>query len=262
MFGKFIEQTFWNLYALCYDSITKLVPYQNMQMEILTLLQPKSHYNILDAGCGTGNFIKLLSHKVSCQSITAIDSSSIMLGFAKRKNRNSNIIWEILDLNKPLPYNNETFDHIICTNVLFALENPYKALLEFKRVLKPGGKIIISTPKNHFDTDKILRAHTKTLQNIKDWSAFIPLILPLMIATLLNKIIRWKSKKQIYHFFTIDQLHALLDSTGFHPLTIISTYADQNWLLMTTKPVEGIQSNAELFNPSNKYNSTLCSKIS
>lgn len=212
-------------------------------MEILTLLQPKSDYNILDAGCGTGNFIKLLSHKGSCQSITAIDSSSIMLGFAKKKNRSPNISWDTLDLNQPLPYNNRTFDRIICTNVLFALENPYKVLLEFKRVLKPGGKIIISTPKNHFDTNKILRAHTKTLQNLRARCAFIPLIIPLIIATLLNKVIRWKSKKQIYHFFTINQLHDLLCSTGFHPLTIISTYADQNWLLMTTKPVEGIQSN-------------------
>ena len=241
MFAGLTERLFWNVYALCYDCITQLAPYKQMQEEILKLAAIEPNNNVLDAGCGTGNFIKLLSHKGCCQSITAIDSSSIMLGFAKRKKHNSNITWEILDLNKPLPYNNATVDRIICTNVLFALENPYKVLLEFKRILKPGGRVVISTPKYYFNTNKILHAHIKTLRGIKNWCTFIPLLVPLMIATLLNKIARWKSKKQIYHFFTINQLHALFDSTGFHPLMTISTYADQNWLLMTSKPVEGSQ---------------------
>jgi ubiquinone/menaquinone biosynthesis C-methylase UbiE len=45
-----------------------------------------------------------------------------------------------------LPYENAKFDRIIVTCVLMHLQNPEKALLEWKRVCKPGGRITLYVP--------------------------------------------------------------------------------------------------------------------
>src|SRR5579885_257954 len=38
-----------------------------------------------------------------------------------------------------------TFDYILCTQVLEHLNKPHKAFLEFDRILKPGGKVFLTT---------------------------------------------------------------------------------------------------------------------
>jgi len=43
-----------------------------------------------------------------------------------------------------IPFRSETFDSIVCTQVISDLENPGKAIKEFYRVLKPGGKVLLT----------------------------------------------------------------------------------------------------------------------
>lgn len=45
-----------------------------------------------------------------------------------------------------LPYDNALFDDVVCCEVIEHIHNPWKLIAEMKRVLKPGGKLIISTP--------------------------------------------------------------------------------------------------------------------
>lgn len=45
-----------------------------------------------------------------------------------------------------LPFESESFDVVLCLSVLEHLETPQKAIEEMKRVLKPGGRIIVSVP--------------------------------------------------------------------------------------------------------------------
>ena len=52
---------------------------------------------------------------------------------------------EIADVTA-LKYESETFDYVLCINVLEHIIEPQKALDEIYRVLKPGGLAIISTP--------------------------------------------------------------------------------------------------------------------
>jgi SAM-dependent methyltransferase len=50
------------------------------------------------------------------------------------------------DMSEPLPFNGEEFDTVICLEGLEHLINPAKLIEEFCRVVKPGGRIIISLP--------------------------------------------------------------------------------------------------------------------
>jgi SAM-dependent methyltransferase len=52
-----------------------------------------------------------------------------------------------LDLNaQPLPYEDECFDLVTCSEVLEHVENYRAVLREIKRVLKPGGLMVVTTP--------------------------------------------------------------------------------------------------------------------
>lgn len=50
------------------------------------------------------------------------------------------------DLDKSLPYDDRSFDNIVCVEGLEHIENPANAIREFARLLRPGGRLIISTP--------------------------------------------------------------------------------------------------------------------
>ena len=60
------------------------------------------------------------------------------------------------DLNKSLPYPSESFDFVTCIEGLEHLENPFNAIREFNRILKPGGKLVLSLP-NYLNIERRLK---------------------------------------------------------------------------------------------------------
>ncbi len=51
-----------------------------------------------------------------------------------------------VDLNKPWPYTSSMFDYVVSIEAIEHLENPWHVVREANRVLKQGGKLIITTP--------------------------------------------------------------------------------------------------------------------
>lgn len=50
------------------------------------------------------------------------------------------------DLDGRLPYDDQTFDFIVCIEGLEHIENPANAIREFSRLLKPAGTLVVSLP--------------------------------------------------------------------------------------------------------------------
>jgi ubiquinone/menaquinone biosynthesis C-methylase UbiE len=99
---------------------------------------------ILDAGCGSGPLFEALRDRGAI--VTGIDKSAGMLEQARRRLGDDADLQEA-ELGSPLPFPDDTFDDITASLVLHYLEDWGPALAELRRVLKPGGRAIVSV--NH-----------------------------------------------------------------------------------------------------------------
>lgn len=115
------------------------------------ILKIKPGDRVLDAGCGLGRHA-LHSCKFPCQ-IWAFDLLGHDLlrvqGLLKLMEAKKENVGQILLLRSDLlhlPFPDETFDKIICSEVLEHLEDDKPGMRELVRVLKTGGEISISVP--------------------------------------------------------------------------------------------------------------------
>lgn len=92
--------------------------------------------DLLDLGCGKVPFYPFYKPLVS--SITCVD-------WGNSYNGNEHID-VFCDLNGKLPFNDNSFDTIILSDVIEHLNNPLNTLCEVKRVIRNGGKIILNYP--------------------------------------------------------------------------------------------------------------------
>lgn len=110
-----------------------------------SLLDPKAKMKILDAGCGTGNFsIKLV--KAGCY-VTGVDLSLKMLEQAEQKFPDDAVKLHKGDICG-MGFKDNTFDAVISMAAFEFINNPAVAYRELKRVVKPGGRIVIGTIQN------------------------------------------------------------------------------------------------------------------
>ncbi len=98
---------------------------------------------ILEAGCGDGFFIKNLL-KQKPKKIIGIDISEWLLEYAKQEIKSDKVEFYQMDLRKKLDFENNIFDIVVSYNVLQEIKDISTPLREMTRVLKKGGKMIIS----------------------------------------------------------------------------------------------------------------------
>lgn len=118
---------------------------------LVKLIQPLTHYNILDVATGTGDVAFKLSPK--SKSITGIDIASNMIELAnvkkiKKNAKNTNFL--VGDAEN-LPFSDNSFDLVTISYGYRNISNQVKALKEFNRILKTNGKLYIlefSEPTN------------------------------------------------------------------------------------------------------------------
>jgi len=122
------------------------------------------------------------------------DPSQAMLDFArKRLEGHSGITFTNYTVEK-MPFEEHTFDGVICLNAFHFYEGQEQVLKNFKRILKSGGRLYIL-----------------------DWnrSGFFRLI---------NRIIKWSTTENI-NTRSLVETHDILKDSGFH----ISEQLDWNW---------------------------------
>jgi ubiquinone/menaquinone biosynthesis C-methylase UbiE len=110
----------------------------------------RTNKQILDIGCGTGEFSGLFKNLDYC----GIDISASYINYAAAKNKGN---FQVMDATH-LKFSNNSFDYVLIMAVLHHLTDTEvdQVLSEAKRVLKPNGKILIMEDAKIKEMDNLI----------------------------------------------------------------------------------------------------------
>jgi ubiquinone/menaquinone biosynthesis C-methylase UbiE len=170
-------------------------------LDIVELLQSDDCKLILELACGTGrvtnHLLKLISNE---GKIIATDINPDMLQIAQTKVTDSKIAWRIADAHE-LPFDDNTFDHVICQFGVMFFTDKQQAFKEVYRVLSPQGKFVFNC-WDSLDGNKRVGAVRDVMEDVFGNEA--PDFL----------------QKGAYSFYNVAAIKTLLDAAGFKNITI------------------------------------------
>jgi phosphatidylethanolamine/phosphatidyl-N-methylethanolamine N-methyltransferase len=193
-------QRAYELYAPVYDFIFDWIFAPGRDAAIKQLeLRPSD--SVLEVGIGTG--LNLPLYPPTCR-LTGIDLSQEMLDRAVERVQNlamPNVALKVMDATS-MDFDDNEFDKGLATYTISAVPDPVAVLREMRRVVKPGGAIVLL---NHF------RSERRFVGRLEDWVA--------PVCTRLG----WKSNLA---------MTPLLRRVGLTPETVVRVNLFDGWRLV------------------------------
>lgn len=175
---------------------------------VVEMLALTGNEHILDVACGTGELEVRLAEKFPDLNVCGIDLSEEMLASASRKlARCAHMEFEQGDA-RYLGYPDATFDIVVCCSAFHYMREPVRVMHEFRRVLKPGGRVLIH-----------------------DWCR------DFLMAKLYN-IVRRAFIPSHYHVYTKAEMHTLMQQAGLTPTRTNTFTALGFWRMMVAEAVK------------------------
>ena len=94
----------------------------------------------LDVGCGDGR----LTVELCAAAITAADVSEVAMERARRRLPDAELV--LIEPDEPLPFEDNAFDLVLCAETIEHVRDVQLLLSEARRVLRPGGRLALTTP--------------------------------------------------------------------------------------------------------------------
>lgn len=172
-------------------------------------LQPRPNEAILDVGCGTGLLLRQLEATVETGRLVGVDVTAAMLERAAARVGPS--VRLIRADAAALPLRSGTFDAVVSSSALHHWPRPAEVLLEIRRVLRPGGRVVIT-----------------------DWSRDVRRFRP--FAWWLSR-----SDPAVDRVLRAADFHRLLESTGFtvHSTAVYTVATIWGMMTIVAFPTEG-----------------------
>jgi ubiquinone/menaquinone biosynthesis C-methylase UbiE len=169
-----------------------------MTLEQMTDLPAES---VLDVACGTGQLLEVLAERTNQSELVGIDRVPAMLEVAKQRlgGRANCLAGEA----HHLPFEDAHFQLVTSTNALHYFPDAVAALREIRRVMSPGGNLIIT-----------------------DWCRNYAWM------KLLNRVLPWTQHAHV-HTFSTGELRKSLTDAGFGISGETRRKIDWFWGLMT-----------------------------
>ncbi len=134
---EYTVQSGYRQWSATYDQPLRLFPIEEPPMRALIDSIPPG--TALDAACGTGRYSAILAHRG--HAVIGVDVSAAMLDMAREKLPGAD--FRAGDLTA-LPLPGDSVDAVVCALALVHIPGVSAALREFARVLRPGGRLLIS----------------------------------------------------------------------------------------------------------------------
>ncbi|MCP3802213.1 class I SAM-dependent methyltransferase [Allokutzneria sp. A3M-2-11 16] len=154
--------TFGEAYAA--ETESSLINAYYTRPAILDLAGDVAGRQVLDAGCGSGPLFEALRDRGAL--VTGFDFSTTMVELARQR-LGADADLRVADIAAPLPYPDAAFDDVIASLVLHYLEDWDAPLAELRRILKPGGRLIMAV--NHPIIYKVVHPEADYFGTVK-WS--------------------------------------------------------------------------------------------
>ena len=142
---------------------------------IVKLANVSKHDSVIDVGCGEGYILSLLP---KAKKSIGLDISKVALNRAKKFLQNRKDIELLLGDGQNIRFEDDSFDVVICSEMLEHIPNPHAVIKELHRILKPNGNLVVSIPDESrikqimqivkfFKVDRFLHAARK--QETYEW---------------------------------------------------------------------------------------------
>jgi len=114
--------------------------YSALNEPVLSVI-PRSARRILDVGCGTGELGRAIKSRQAAEVVGVTYSSEE----ASRAAANLDRVIQ-MDLNRFETADERPFDCVVCSHVLEHLAWPEETLCKLRRILRPGGRLVVALP--------------------------------------------------------------------------------------------------------------------
>jgi ubiquinone/menaquinone biosynthesis C-methylase UbiE len=152
---------------------------------VIEWLDPRSGERVLDVGCGDGFYDRRMA--TAGASVDAVDGRSERVALAVRRNPHPAVQYHHMRA-ECLEFPRERFDKVVSICVLEHIPDDRATLREMWRVLRPGGRLVLSC-------DSL--SNRGVSQRLRE---------------------RHGERYAVQRFYTSEALHSLLRATGFEPL--------------------------------------------
>ncbi len=142
--NKARARLFYKYLSTVYDRVNPFIWNEEMRAEALALLDIEQGDRVLDVGCGTGFGTEGLLQYTD--DVHGLDQSVHQMEKAFEKfGKNDRVRFYRGDAER-LPFDDDSFDVIWSSGSIEYWPNPVAALREFRRVVKPGGQVLVVGP--------------------------------------------------------------------------------------------------------------------
>jgi len=258
------EREFWRGYLSRFKYIHNIHDYWNLLENIYDGLGGAwSGQRILDAGCGNGNYGFFLLLKQAYKSRQnpqllgaqpcfyygvdfvheAVSEAHVRIKELQRNllkdtglSTNRNLLlseaFAIADLEVGMPFPDDFFDQICCNLVISYLQMPEQVVVELCRVLRPGGKLVVSSLKPNPDLSEIYRNFVAVAENEAEVDEARQLLSN-------SGAIKIKEVRGLYSFYSEGELKRLFRRCGLRQVRVLRSFGDQaNVIIGRKNPAE------------------------